>query len=84
MNQLNQKLTFLEEAFGVTILIARITGRRWSFSELTSTDKIPVSSSGKIILSQNCGAVVYGWNNLDAGKQKELKKKLLDLGVNSL
>ncbi len=84
MDQLNQKLTLLEDAFGVTILIARITGRRWSFSKRTSIDKIPVSSSSRIVLNPNCGAVVYGWNNLDAGRQKELEKKLLDLGVNSL
>lgn len=79
---MNQEISLLEKTYGVTILIARIKGRRWGFSGSLSDKEsaINVTPSRRIQLNQNTGAVVYGWYDLDVDKQRELEKKLLDLG----
>jgi len=80
---MNQGISLLEKTYGVTILIAAIKGRRWGFSGDFSNKEIAVVPSRRIQLNQNTGAVVYGWYDLDVGKQRELERKLLDLGDNS-
>lgn len=77
---MNQRISLLEKTYSVTILIARIKGRRWGFSGNFSNKEIAVTPSRRIQLNQNTGAVIYGWYDLDDGKQKELERKLLDLG----
>ncbi len=79
---MNQEISLLEKTYGVTILIAKIKGRRWGFSGSLSNKEsaITVAPSERIQLNQNTGAVVYGWYELDIGKQKELERKLLALG----
>ncbi len=80
---MNQEISLLEKTYGVTILIARIKGRRWGFSGSLSNKKIAVTTSRRIQLNQDTGVVVYGWYELDIGKQRELERKLLDLGSSS-
>ncbi len=77
---MNQRISLLEKTYGVTILITSIKGRRWGFSGIIPDKEITVTSSRKIQLNQNTGAVVYGWYDLDVSKQKELERELLDLG----
>ncbi len=79
---MKQEISLLEKTFDVTILTARIMGRRWGFSGSLSDREVAVTSSRRIKLNKNTGAVVYGWFGLDACKQKELENKLLDLGDN--
>ncbi len=81
---MNQEISLLEKTYGVTILIVKIKGRRWGFSGSLSNKEsaITVASSKRIQLNQNTGVVVYGWYDLDIGKQKELERKLLALGDN--
>lgn len=79
---MNQGISLLEKTYGVTILMAGIMGRRWGFSGILSSREITASASRRIQLNQNTGAVVYGWHDLDIGKQRELESKLKGLGEN--
>ena len=68
----------LANEFGVTIIVAKIMGRRWAFTENPS-GTFSIGISKKIPLNDSWGVVVYNWNNLAAEKQIELENRLTEL-----
>lgn len=80
MKELNDQINALESEFSVTILVAKITGKRWAFKDRTTKD-VPVAAAHKILLNSTIGAVVYKWYDIAVQKQIELEKKLIELGA---
>lgn len=79
MTNFEHKLKSLEDAYGVAILQAKITGCRWAY--IGYSDKnIPISASKRIQFNNDSGVIVYNWNILEKEKQIELEKILLGLG----
>lgn len=78
MKKIREQISYLEETFNVTILVAKIKGYRWAF-ENNSQKPLSVSSSHKIQLDSNKGVVIYNWENLNQSSKILLKNKISEM-----